>query len=274
MISGEDACNFNAIYTLDTRTVPMKWDSLALDFRGDIASVPGLRLFSASCLDSVSGLIYVFGGHSGDGEPQEGVCVIECVDLMDTPDTPASSAASSPVASSERQRPFGDIGVDEDNKDSIPDDGATYRIDSPKSNISAEDSFNNDSSELDEAGEGEGKESSGDDFEDDVDPTMPELIVKCYDSFRGTYLYRTANVGSGYSSFGLIDACCEGDAQAAAVTGRFGHAGPLDLPSGTHPAGADGESDTQQSEGELNAEMDEELGPLPPLIYKCRPASA
>jgi hypothetical protein len=85
-----DCCFFNSIYLLEisssytNETIhnTMIWSKLLLDWQGDLTSFPGLRLFPAVSLNKKSGIIYIFGGHSGDGEAKDGLITINYDNLI------------------------------------------------------------------------------------------------------------------------------------------------------------------------------------------------
>lgn len=92
VISAEnnDSCFFNSMYILEISSSltnriihnTMTWSKLLLDWQGDLTSFPGLRLFPAVSFNKKSGIIYIFGGHSGDGEAKDGLITINCGNLI------------------------------------------------------------------------------------------------------------------------------------------------------------------------------------------------
>ncbi|KAJ8604820.1 hypothetical protein CTAYLR_001020 [Chrysophaeum taylorii] len=74
---------FNQVFLLagilDSR-YPATWTRLTLDWQSDWTMVPGRHHAHASAASHSDGLIFLFGGHSGAGEPHDSMTVLDVAD--------------------------------------------------------------------------------------------------------------------------------------------------------------------------------------------------
>eukprot|EP00586_Coscinodiscus_wailesii_P003901 CAMPEP_0172485752 /NCGR_PEP_ID=MMETSP1066-20121228/13920_1 /TAXON_ID=671091 /ORGANISM="Coscinodiscus wailesii, Strain CCMP2513" /LENGTH=417 /DNA_ID=CAMNT_0013251197 /DNA_START=167 /DNA_END=1420 /DNA_ORIENTATION=- len=61
---------FNRVDVLDTSVTPLCWSRVDLDWYGDWTMVPGWKGEFGSCCDEEEGLVYIFGGRTGDAYGQ------------------------------------------------------------------------------------------------------------------------------------------------------------------------------------------------------------
>jgi len=77
---------FNHLYLLDTNCRPMTWSKVDVCWRGaDKSMPPGSRAFHGAAMDREAGLLYVFGGTDIEGKEQDGLCILDCAELMNIP---------------------------------------------------------------------------------------------------------------------------------------------------------------------------------------------
>lgn len=222
-----------------------------MEYTGDLASVPGVRKFGGSCFDGDAGLVYVVGGHSGDGRAHDSVCVIECIDILDNSSVASSASAGAGATSPATAIPMAHLRDPNDTPmfGSSDREQSCTEIDDPAENEVCDDTENDFADEI-----GDGTSFNSKQPPITTDENIPELIVRTFDVHKGQFIYRPANVGPGYSARGLLNVCATPAQRCHDTDGLREHL------------------DNHQHEGEDDVDDDDDsmAGPLPPLLYSHR----